>query len=76
MRVINHLKEKIPELFLELVEILALDRISDFVSFFDRVGRDGGKSLGNIPKTARLLVAQTRHNAEKVVERKIGRAHV
>ena len=69
LRVIDHLQQKIPELFLEPIEIIARDRIDNLIGFLDGVGGDGGEALLDVPRTARVFVAQARHDGEKIVER-------
>ena len=58
--VIDRLQQKIPQLALQLVPGLALDRVGDLVGLLDRVGRDGGEILFDVPGAAGLGVAQAR----------------
>src|SRR5580692_7239465 len=58
------LKQEIAELFPEVVDIVALNRIGDFVRFLDRVRRDGRKVLFEIPRTAGFWRPQCRHDGE------------
>ena len=69
LRVINDLEQEVSELFLQRLAIVARDRVGDLVSFFDRVRSDRGVALRDVPRTARILVAQPRHHREQVLER-------
>ena len=66
---IDDLEEQVAELILEPVEILARDRIGDFVGFLDRVRRDGREALLHVPRTAAFWVAQARHHSQQILER-------
>ena len=69
LRVVNDLKQQVAKLVLQRLEIVARDRLGDLVGFLDRIGRDGREGLLGVPRTARVLVAQARHDGEQVGER-------
>jgi hypothetical protein len=48
----HHLQQQIAEFVTEIVEIAARDRIGDFMGLLDGVGRNGGKILLEVPRTA------------------------
>jgi hypothetical protein len=54
-----------PELVLQVDQVIAVDRIGDFVSLFDRVRRDGREILRQVPRTAAVGIAQFRHDREQ-----------
>ena len=64
----DHLQEEIAELVLERLGLAALGRLGDLVGFLDGVGRDGGEALLEVPGTAVLGVAQTRHDVDETGE--------
>ncbi len=69
LRVIHDLEQEVSELFLQRLAIVARDRVGDLVSLFDRVRSDRGVALRDVPRAARILVAQPRHHREQVIER-------
>ena len=69
LRVVNDLEQEVAELVLQIVEIVARDRVGDLVGFLDRVGRDRREALLHVPRTACLRIAQPRHDAQQIVER-------
>ena len=69
LRVVNHLKQQVAKLVLQRIEIVARDRLGDLVGFLDRIRRDARKGLLDVPRAARVLVAQARHDGEQIGER-------
>ena len=67
-RVIDHLQQEIAELVLEPIEIASCDRIRDLIGFLDRVWRDRREGLLAIPRTARLGIPQSPHDAEQILD--------
>ena len=67
-RMKDHLKQQIAEFVFEIGEVVARDRVGDFVGFFYRVGRDRRKSLLDVPRAAGLRVAQGRHDFQEPVD--------
>src|SRR5262249_15429373 len=63
----NDLKQKVAELLFEISKIAAGNSVGDFIGFFQRVGRDGGKILRQIPWAAGFGGAQRRHDVEKAL---------
>ena len=57
-RVKHDLEQQVAELVLELREVVALDRVGDFVGLFDRVRRDRRERLLEVPRAAALAIAQ------------------
>ena len=60
--VVDHLQQQVAELAGQGRPILALDRVGDLVGLLDRVGRDGGEALLDVPGAAMLGVAQPPHH--------------
>ena len=58
----HHLQQQIAQLGGQFFPSLPFDRISHFMRLFNRIGRDGGEGLFNIPRAARGLIAQAPHN--------------
>ena len=75
LRMKHHLEQQIPQLVLEVRHVAAIDRIGDLVSLFDRVGRDAGEILLDVPRTARRGIAQARHDREQPLQPHGGVAH-
>ena len=68
----HDLEQEIAELVLELLEIAARDRVGHLVGFLDRVGRNGGEALLEVPRAAALGIAQARHDREEALDRGLG----
>ncbi|MNT06497.1 hypothetical protein D3C72_1411640 [compost metagenome] len=66
LTVINHLKQQIAQLTLQVIEVPALDGIGDFVSFFKGVRDDGGVGLLDVPWATELRIAQAVHEVKQV----------
>ena len=66
---VNDLEQEVAKLVLQRIKVVARDRIGDLVSFLDRVRRDGREGLLDVPRAARVLVAQARHDGEEISER-------
>jgi hypothetical protein len=64
----RHLQQQIAELFTQIVEIIASDRVGNFVGFFKRVRCDGRKILLEVPRASRAGRAQRRHDFDKPVD--------
>ena len=54
----DHLQQQVAELVLQVVHVAAVDRVGDFVGFFDRVRRDAREILREIPRAATVGRAQ------------------
>ena len=65
---IGDLKQQIAKLVTKIVQIAALDRIRDLISFFDRVRHDRGECLGAIPFASALRIAEAGHYREEAVD--------
>ena len=61
----DDLQQQIAELFAQVDEILAQDRIRHLVGFLERVRRDAREVLLEVPRTARARRAQRRHDLQK-----------
>lgn len=68
LAVIHHLKQQIAQLALQMIKVTALDGISYFIGFFKGMRDDTGVSLFDIPRTAKLRIAQPGHEVEQVLE--------
>ena len=86
LRVIDDLQRQIAQLATQLAPGLARDRIGDLMGLLDRVGRDRGEILLDIPGTPGFGVAQAGHDRAKtakllrsiagfVKDQRIGRFH-
>ncbi len=53
-RVEDDLEQEIAELFAQVIEVAARDRVSDLVGFLDGVRRDGSEILLEVPRAAGL----------------------
>ena len=67
--VVDDLQEQIAKLVLEIVEILASDRVGDLVGLLDRIGRDGREGLLDIPRAAAFRIAKPGHDFEQSGQR-------
>ena len=67
----HHLKQQVPELVLEMREILALDGVGDLIGFLDGVGGDARECLLAVPRAA-VGRAQPLHDREQLLD---ARAH-
>jgi hypothetical protein len=65
------LEEKIAKLFSELHVVGGIERVEDFVSFFDQIGAESGVSLFAVPRTA-AGSAETSHNSDEFGEGRTG----
>jgi len=63
--VIDDLEQEVAEFVLEVIEIVAANRVGDFVGFLDRVRRDGREILLQIPRAAGSWRAQRRHDLDQ-----------
>jgi hypothetical protein len=72
----DHLEQEISEFLAKAGHVAAGDGIGDFVGFLDRVGRDGGEILLDVPRAAGSRIAQTRHEVEETVDRGCVRTHL
>ena len=61
------LQQEVAELFAQVVEIAARNRVGDLVGFFERVGRDS-EILLEVPRAAGAGRAQRRHDFEKPID--------
>ena len=61
----DDLQQQIAQLFAKPRHIAGFDRVGDFVGFLDRVGRDRGKGLLDIPSASGFRVAKLRHDIEQ-----------
>ena len=61
----NDLQQQIAEFVLEPVEIAARDGVGHLIGFLERVGRDGGESLLEVPRAAGAGRAQRRHDLDQ-----------
>ena len=68
LRVVDDLQQQVAELALELRHVAAPDRIGDLVGLLDRVGRDRGEVLLEVPGAAAVRVAQPRHHREQALD--------
>ena len=64
----DDLQQEIAEFVLERGEVAAVDRIGHFIGFLDRVRRDAGEILFEVPRAAAFAVAQAGHDGEQCVD--------
>ena len=64
----NHLQQQVAQLVAQIVPVSAINRIDDFVGFFQRIRRDGGEVLFYIPRAAAVGIAQSSHDRKQIVE--------
>ncbi len=72
-RVEHHLQQQIAEFVLERRPVRILDRAGHFIGFLDRIGRDGGEGLGDIPGATVFGIAQAAHDVEQLGDGEGGR---
>jgi hypothetical protein len=70
-RVEDHLKEQIPEFLAQVRAPTGLDRLQDFISFFDQVGLEGRSRLLTIPGAA-VWSTQAHHDVKEPFEENAG----
>ena len=58
-----------PSSSLRSAEVAALDGVGDLVGLLDRVGRDGGEGLLQVPRAAAVRRAQPRHDLDQAEDR-------
>ena len=61
----DDLQQEIAELIAQVREVAALDRVPDFVGFFDRKGGDRREGLLDVPGAAATWIAQRRHDGQE-----------
>jgi hypothetical protein len=66
--VVDGLEQKVAQLAPQLVPGLAFDGVGDLMRLFQRVGRDGGKALHDVPGAAGGGVAQAGHDLDQAVD--------
>ena len=69
---IDDLQQQIAQLAGEFAVGLPVDGVGNLVCLFNRVGRDGGEGLGNVPGAARVRVAQAAHDRQEAGQAAIG----
>ncbi|MCY1186429.1 hypothetical protein D9M73_273020 [compost metagenome] len=62
------MEQQIAQLALQVLEIAALNGVSDLVGLFDSVWDDAGVVLLQVPRAAVLRVAQAGHEMQQVVK--------
>ena len=65
LRMEHDLKQQIAQFVAQRRQVVALDRIRNFVRLLDRVRRDGAEVLFEIPWAAALRIAQAGHDGEE-----------
>ena len=68
LRVEDDLQQQIAKLLTQVHRILPLNRVSNFIGFFDGEGDDGFERLLDIPRAAVFCVAQLAHDVEDAVQ--------
>jgi hypothetical protein len=66
--VVDGLEQKVAQLAGQLVPGLAFDGVGDLMRLFQRVGRDGGEALHDVPGAAGVGVAQAGHDLDQAVD--------
>ena len=64
-RVKHHLQQEVAQLVAQGVEVVLRDRLDNLVRLFDGIGSDAGEGLFPIPGTARVRMAQRRHDLKQ-----------
>ena len=62
-------EQQVAQLLFKRVLIVLLDGVNDFISLFQRIGRDGVKILLQVPWTACLWLTELRHNFQQAFNR-------
>ena len=63
--VIDCLQQQIAQLSFQIRHISARNGIGDLIGLFDRIGGNGAETLLNIPRAARVRVAQATHDIKQ-----------
>src|SRR5512145_2372392 len=66
----DDLEEEVAQLLLQPGHIVPLDRVGDLVCLLDRVRRDRGECLLDVPRTALLRVPQLGHHGGETLDRR------
>ena len=66
LRMKYDLQQEIAKFVLEVDHVISRNRISDFRSFFDRVGSDGREGLFEIPGAAAAWGPQRGHQGQEI----------
>ncbi len=65
----DDLEQQVAELLAQVGMVAAVDGVGDLIRLFDRVGRDAGEILGQIPVAAALRIAQGAHDRDEARQR-------
>ena len=68
----HDLEQQVAEFALEVGEVAAFDGVGHLIGFLDGVGRDGREGLFKVPGTTVAGRAQTRHDRQQAVDRRLG----
>ena len=61
----NDLQKQIAQLVLQISQIVARDRIGNFIGFLERIGRNRAEVLLEVPRTSGARRAQRRHDFDQ-----------
>ena len=64
---IDDLQKEIAEFVAQIRHVLALDRVGDFVRFFDRVGSNAGECLLYVPGASDLRIPKGGHDLNEAL---------
>ncbi len=67
-RVKHDLEQQIAKLVAQGGHVVTLDRVGNLIGFLDRVRRDRGEALREIPFAAAMRITQACHNPEEAFE--------
>src|SRR5690606_39810345 len=60
--------QQVAQLALQRGQVVAVDCIGDLVGLLDRVRRDRGEGLLDVPRASRFAIAQAGHDVEQALE--------
>ena len=64
----DDLQQQVAQLVAERRHVAMLDGVGDLIGFLDRIGRDAGEILLEIPGAAAFGIAQPRHDGDEALE--------
>ena len=70
--VIDGLEQQVAQFVAQIGHVAALDGVGDLVGFLDRIGRDRGEILLDVPGTAPVGVTQPRHDGDQPRQATVG----
>ena len=61
----DDLHQQVAQLVTQILQVMTLNRVHDFIGLFNRVGRNGFIILLHIPRTTAIRISQIIHDLQK-----------